>query len=162
MHSEWKDSAPAGGTAADALAAAARVVILAAVSPTDGPAVVVDGSAAGAIPARSTVALQPADVGRSVLVVFENGDELRPIIVGVVQEAPVATPRAAARRSATRTEVRVDGKRLSLEAEEEISLRCGEASITLRADGRLVIKGMEIVSRARGTHKVKGATVLIN
>ena len=56
----------------------------------------------------------------------------------------------------------IDGKRVCLEAEDELTLKSGKASITLQVDGRIVIKGMESVSRARGTHKVKGATVLIN
>lgn len=113
--------------------------------------------------ARTTVGVSAADVGRSVVVALEEGDAARPIILGVLREAvlePAEEVRLLARAGAP--EVSVDGKRVYVEGEDEVVLRCGEASISLRKDGRVTIRGMEIVSRARGTHKVKGATVLIN
>ena len=60
----------------------------------------------GVFPARATVALRRAMVGREVLVVFENGEMDKPIIVGVIephalQEAPAPTA-TAARRGAGR------------------------------------------------------------
>ena len=82
-----------------------------------------------------------------VLLLFENGDRGLPIVVGV--------PREGARR-------REPKRRLVLEAAEEITIACGKSSITLRRDGRVVIKGAELVSRASGTNKVRGATVQIN
>lgn len=113
--------------------------------------------------ARTTVAVSAADVGRSVVVALEDGDRSRPIILGILREA-VLEPEEEVRllAPAGAPEVSVDGKRVSVEGDDEVVLRCGEASISLRKDGRITIRGMEIVSRARGAHKVKGATVLIN
>jgi hypothetical protein len=48
------------------------------------------------------------------------------------------------------------------EATEEISITCGKSSITLRKDGRVVIKGTDLVSRAARTNKIRGAAVKIN
>ncbi|MCC6418741.1 MAG: hypothetical protein IT429_10940, partial [Gemmataceae bacterium] len=48
------------------------------------------------------------------------------------------------------------------DAKEEIVLRCGKSSITLRKDGKVVVLGAEVVSRASGTNKIKGAAVRIN
>jgi uncharacterized protein involved in type VI secretion and phage assembly len=165
--------------------AGVRVARLVSADVTAGPLVECGGAGTAPVAARSTVALTPADAGRSALVVFEDGDVRRPIIVGLLQEPAVTSsahgPAAAgtgsdaagpaeqqavvaataAPRSARR-DVHIDGEHVSLDAKQELVLRCGEASVTLRADGRIVIKGMEIVSRARGTHKVKGASVLIN
>lgn len=109
------------------------------------------------VEARSTVPLSPTLAGKRVLLVHEEGAADRPIVIGVVQDAPVIREMPARGR-----EVRIEGKALHLEGDEEVTLRCGKASITLQADGRIEIRGVEIVSRARGTHKVKGATVLIN
>jgi len=59
-------------------------------------------------------------------------------------------------------EVVVDGKRVQIEGTEEVVLRCGKASITLHSNGRLVIRGAYIESRASGTNRIKGGAVLIN
>jgi hypothetical protein len=162
MKSDWREGGPPGEVAEEALVEGVRIALLAAADPDEGVSVSVGGPSEEAVAARSTVTLSAADVGRSVLVVFEGGDPRRPIVVGVLQDAPGLVPPAASGVERSAKDVRVNGKRVSLEAEEEITLRCGRASISLRADGRIVIKGMDIVSRARGTHKVKGATVLIN
>lgn len=59
-------------------------------------------------------------------------------------------------------DIRVDGKRIEIEGAAEIVLRCGEASITLRRNGRLILRGTYVESRSRGTNRIKGGTVLIN
>jgi hypothetical protein len=56
----------------------------------------------------------------------------------------------------------LDGRTLVFAAEEEIRLVCGKSSITLHKSGRVVIKGVEIVSRGTRTNKVKGGAVHIN
>jgi len=99
---------------------------------------------------RSTVPLQSDLAGREVLVVFEGGDVQRPIIVGVLQ---TASPPLS---------VQADGQRQVIEAEREIILKCGAASITLTRAGRIVIKGSYVLSRSSGVNKIKGAAVDIN
>ena len=59
-------------------------------------------------------------------------------------------------------EATLDGKRVVLEAADEIVLRCGEASITLRRNGRVVIRGTHVESRSRGVNRIKGGAVQIN
>lgn len=51
---------------------------------------------------------------------------------------------------------------LRFTAQERIELRCGDGSLILRADGKVIVKGNEVVSCARGVNKVKGAAVRIN
>jgi hypothetical protein len=58
--------------------------------------------------------------------------------------------------------VTVDGRQVTLEGRDEVVLRCGQSSITLTKDGRVVVKGVEIVSRASRTNKIKGGNVNIN
>ncbi|MBZ4422606.1 DUF6484 domain-containing protein [Myxococcus sp. RHSTA-1-4] len=132
------------------------------------------GNTAGPVPARlATVldgkALQEAVArGQKVVLLFENGDPGLPFIMGLIQE-PSATPlldallesppEATARRP---LEAHVDGKRVVIEGQDEIVLKCGEASITLRRNGRVIVKGTRLDSRATGTHRIKGGAVEIN
>lgn len=59
-------------------------------------------------------------------------------------------------------EALVDGKRVVIEAADEIVLQCGKASITLRRNGRVVIRGTYVETRAEGVNRVKGGSVQIN
>lgn len=56
----------------------------------------------------------------------------------------------------------VDGRRVELEAADELVLRCGEASIVLTRDGRITIRGHYVETRARGTNRIRGGSVQIN
>ena len=56
----------------------------------------------------------------------------------------------------------VDGKRVELRGEEEIVLTCGEASITLRRNGRIVVRGTYVETRSKGVNRIKGGSVQIN
>ncbi|MET0341179.1 MAG: hypothetical protein ABW252_09260 [Polyangiales bacterium] len=59
-------------------------------------------------------------------------------------------------------EVVVDGRRVVLEAADEIVLRCGRASIVLRRNGRVQIKGAYVETSSEGVNRIKGGTVQIN
>lgn len=59
-------------------------------------------------------------------------------------------------------EVDVDGRRVRVVAKDEIVLECGKASITLRRNGRIVIKGTYIETCSEGTNRIKGGQVRIN
>lgn len=109
--------------------------------------------------ARSAVALRREQVGASLVLAFEDGDVERPIVLGVLERGPLD---AGVSTVAQRFEAVVDGERRVIEAEREIVLRCGEASITLTRAGKVLIKGQQIVSRATGVNRIKGAAVDIN
>jgi hypothetical protein len=110
------------------------------------------------IAARSAVPLRHDQIGATVMVLHEEGDWARPIVVGVLQEGPLGTSPAVP----ARFDVQADGERLTLSAEREIVLRCGESSITLTRSGKVVIKGSYVLSRSTGYNKIKGAAVDIN
>jgi hypothetical protein len=105
----------------------------------------------------------PVGIGSQVLIVCENGDPEQAILIGVVAKMEASCDAAhAASADAPRRSARIDGESVVLEAESEIVLRCGKGSLTLTADGRIVLKGVEITSRALRQHKIKGGTVNIN
>lgn len=116
--------------------------------------------------------------GYPVVLMFENGDPGLPIIVGLVQEtraprpqsgagtespAPEnAVPESRAPESPAVIEACVDGKRIRIIGEDEIVLECGSASITLRRNGRVVVRGTYVETCSEGTNRIKGGQVRIN
>lgn len=49
-----------------------------------------------------------------------------------------------------------------LEAKHALTLRVGEGSITIREDGKILIKGKDLVSHAQRMNRIKGGSVSIN
>lgn len=126
--------------------------------PEDPPRVDFVGNARAPLPARSTVELPsgpPAQGLCEVLLVFERGLPDRPIIVGLLRDETQAL-------DTSETEVHVDGRRVEIEAADELVLRCGSASITLRRNGRMVLRGTYLETRAEGTNRIRGGNVSIN
>lgn len=88
-------------------------------------------------------------LGARVLVLLPGPGEERGIVLGVV--APYESPRP----DPTPSELR-------LEAGKRIELAVGESSLTMDAEGRVLLKGKDIVTRAKRTQKIRGGTVHIN
>ena len=148
--------------------AGAAVVLGRIVGVESGGAVSVEfPGVTGARAARLGVPLSREDLlaaqetAASVVLVFENGDPALPIIVGLVQATSSA--RAPAAPDVPRVlEADVDGKRVRIVAQDEIVLECGSASITLRRNGRVVVRGTYVESYSDGTNRIKGGQVRIN
>ncbi len=51
---------------------------------------------------------------------------------------------------------------LVLEAKHSLTLRVGAGSITIREDGKILIKGKDLVSHAQRLNRIKGGAVQIN
>lgn len=51
---------------------------------------------------------------------------------------------------------------LVIEATKNLTLKCGEGSITIRQDGKILIKGKDLVSHAQRMNRIKGGSVSIN
>ena len=107
----------------------------------------------GVLRARTVVSLDEQAVGQQAVLAFENGDQAKPIILGLI-----LTPEKTDRKAT----VAADGDKFVVLAEREIELRCGEASITLTRAGKVLIKGEYVLTRAKGLNRIKGAAVSIN
>ena len=59
-------------------------------------------------------------------------------------------------------EIKKKPENLVVEAKKRIDLKCGKSSIVMRRDGKLVVKGVDVVSRAKRNNKIKGGSVNIN
>jgi hypothetical protein len=136
----------------------------------------------GALPARSLVPLAAAEMGREVVIAFDSGDRRRPIVLGALVRSSLETgpnPAVAAiaataenpaeietqvvpARVGEGVEIERDGDRIVLEADREIVLRCGEASLTLTRAGKVLIRGTYVLSRSSGVNRLKGGSVQIN
>lgn len=134
-----------------------------------------------ALPAQASQLLVAVKSSQPVVLVFENGDAALPIITGFMQPAPNETvsgspesqPEASDAGTAVAalatelnaphvSEADVDGKRIRIVAQDEIVLECGNASITLRRNGRVVIRGTYVETYSEGTNRIKGGQVRIN
>jgi hypothetical protein len=130
---------------------------VAALDAGGGPLVTLDGAADPLPrPADATVLVSAADIGSAVTLLVAS-DGRPPIITGVVQRLACDPLSRAAP-----TVVTLDGESLVFEAQREIVLRCGKSSLTLTRDGKVVLRGTDLLEASSGSHRIRGATVEIN
>jgi hypothetical protein len=111
-----------------------------------------------AVAARTTLALMADDIGVEVVLQFEAGDPERPIILGCLRSTE-AWPLA---ERPAQVHLDADGRRLVVDAKEEITLRCGKASITLTKAGKVIVQGTYVLHRSSGVMRIKGGSVQLN
>jgi hypothetical protein len=132
--------------------------VLGGLSAEGEPLVDFCGNPAGRqLSAVATIPVRPEDVGKDAILLFEDGDPARPVLVGLVQ--PPVTSQSAASNGLN---VTVDGRQITFSAQEEICLRCGEASITLTSKGKILIKGAYLLSQSSGPNRIKGGSIHLN
>jgi hypothetical protein len=148
--------------------AGARLGTLVDVDGEGRPLVIFPGGPAAPSPARLAVSApapgaEELQQGVAVVLLFEDGDARRPIVVGIVRDRfePRAERPVALLSEDTRA-LTLNGSAVIVEGQDEIVLKCGLGSLTIRANGQIVIKGTRLVSRASETNKIRGAAVHIN
>jgi hypothetical protein len=142
--------------------------------------------------ALATIPVLPQHIGRQVALLFTQGADSRPIVIGflysplqqmldnlieqsseipipvletmdqTVFDEPVTTSTQTTNADLHGDTVHVDGKRVVLEGQEEVVLKCGEASITLTRNGKVVIRGKYLLSRSSGVNRILGGSVQVN
>jgi len=111
-----------------------------------------------AILARSTTQMDRKDIGCEVALLFEGGDPRLPLIIGKIQHVenePVEQEKQL-------TTAELDGESIVLSARQNITLKCGKASITLTKSGKVILRGAYLLSRSSGVNRIKGGSVQIN
>ena len=105
-----------------------------------------------AIVARSTAELTYEMIGCDLALLFEGGDPAKPVIVGRIVD-PVQSDRTSVIR---------DGELVRVTATEQLELRCGKASIVMKKDGHITIRGSYLVSHASAANRIRGGSVNLN
>ena len=130
--------------------------------------------------AISTLALTAQHVDRKVALLFNQGDLNQPVVMGLIHNpldhildnvelmptSDEVTEEPAGRSDNLQVDaenqVLVDGKKVSIEGAEEVTLKCGKASITLTKSGKILIRGTYLLNRSSGVNKILGGAVQIN
>ena len=112
-----------------------------------------------AIPARSLTHLGADDVGSEVALLFEDGRHDSPLIIGCIMN-PVRQP--ADKRAEMPLVATDDNAPIVIQSKRALEFRCGKASMVMKADGTVTIRGTQILTRAERSNRVQGATVLLN
>jgi hypothetical protein len=94
--------------------------------------------------------LGAGDLGAEVALIFVGGDPSRPLILDKL---------ARPARFSTAT---IHERELVFEADRQITLRCGKSSMTLTRDGRIVICGKDLLSRASSVNRIRGGVIQLN
>ena len=90
------------------------------------------------------------NAGDPVLVIAPSSAQDKGVILGLV--GPYRPP----------AQISGPAEHLTVEASESLALKCGDGSIELRKDGKVLVKGKDIVSYATRVQRIKGGTVSIN
>lgn len=126
---------------------------------TNGP---VAARVSGSI--RSGLETQQISIFSQVLIAFENNDSQKPVVMDSVDSA--VDVRRHDQELAFQVDkpqhITVDGRTMTFDAREKITLRCGKASITLTQSGRIIIRGAHVLSRSSGVNRIQGGSVRIN
>ena len=99
----------------------------------------------------SRLQLAPGD---TVLIWTADDEQQRGVVLGRIGPSRATVPEVD-----TADEILDE---IVIEARKNLTLKCGEGSITLREDGKVLIKGKDLVSRAQRMNRVKGGAVSIN
>lgn len=114
------------------------------------PALEMDG-----VTAQSMVSLDTSHLGNEVAIGFADSDPARLMVLGLIIQPERAKPSQA-------LHMKIDGERVTMQAQHELELRCGDAAILLTCDGNIQIRGTYITSHASATQRILGGAVSVN
>ena len=134
------------------------------------------------INAITTLVLSEQHINRQVALLFNQGDLSQPIVIGLIHSPLQAMidnfeEQQSEIQSIDKTElddnvelagslktddVLVEGKRISFEAQDEMVFKCGEWSITLTKEGKVLIRGKYLLNRSSGVNRIMGGSVQVN
>jgi hypothetical protein len=137
--------------------------------------------------ALTTVSVTRNHISRQVALLFNGGDTKQPVIMGFIYkplddllenfellpvkenkvDSPFPEPRnevhtAADVKHKSDNLVTVDGKQVCIEGADEVTFKCGKASITLTKSGKILIRGTYLLNRSTGVNRIMGGSVQVN
>lgn len=137
--------------------------VLVGFSPDQKPLVIyADNLSEKPVIADATVQLTDELLGKKVALLFTNGDPEHPIIIGPIHEQHILKSDVSDKLVDKPLVVVLDGERIVLNAVNELTLKCGEASLTLKKNGKILLSGTNLLTRAKFSNRIKGGSVQIN
>jgi len=114
------------------------------------------------VPEGRRIACVPLEVADGQTLTLAIGDDIL-VHCGEGEDVGVVLGRIGPSRAPVPDPVSVDTPdELVLEAKHSLTLRVGDGSITIREDGKILIKGKDLVSHARRLNRIRGGAVQIN
>ena len=101
--------------------------------------------------ARTLVGALDLEPGDQVLVAVVGNEDPDLVILGRLFNPSVPV-----------RDIRINGRRVSIDAESELVLKCASATIRIGRDGLIAVRGDRVTSQARGTNRIRGGSVEIN
>jgi hypothetical protein len=83
-------------------------------------------------------------------------------VLVLMPEAPGQHGCVLGRVGRYRAQAAAPPRQLTIEAGERLTLKCGQSTVELRGDGKLAVRGTDVLTRAKRTNRIKGGTVAIN
>lgn len=139
------------------------------------------GEDIGPLAALSTISVGAEHIGRQVGLLFVNGQEMTPVLIGFIHnplhnfldnlqmgESITKVPKHPAQQKTEQEDeakepiAYADGDRIVIEAKEEVVLKCGDASISLNKNGKVSIRGKYLLNRSTGVNRIMGGSVQVN
>lgn len=129
------------------------------------------GNRLGPLTARTSLSLDEEQLRRAIrerqsaVLLFENGDPALPIVIGLLHassETPLLDAVLEQSLAGLPRHVQVDGQQVLIEGREQLVLKCGKATLTLRSDGMVVLRGVNIRTEADEVQRIRGGKVQIN
>lgn len=137
------------------------------------------------VEATTTLSLTTREIGRQAALLFIESKIDKPVVVGLIhspldmllesyQETGIdlEVAREVEKDDNARDDtdeplhafddVTIDGKKVHIEAQEEIVFKCGESSITMTRAGKITIRGKYILNRSSGVNRILGGSVQVN
>lgn len=128
--------------------------------------------------ALSAVPVSENKVGRQVIMTYADGNPDMPVILGLIhnplmdiiesqntethKESDSEIMEIELEQAGDKKELLVDNKKIVINAEDEIVLRCGQSSITLTKAGKIFIRGKYLLNRSSGVNRIVGGSVQVN
>jgi len=133
--------------------------------------------------AITTLVLTEQHVNRQVALLFKDGDLAHPIVIGLIHsplqamidnfedqqnEIPNSLKTECENDNVELAanfktdDILVEGKKVIFEAQDEMIFKCGESSITLTKEGKVLIRGKYLLNRSSGVNRIMGGSVQVN
>ena len=132
--------------------------------------------------ALTTCQLESRHIGREVALMFVKQ---QPLVIGVIHNplaelfesnllsGSAAEPKATLREpeqsvhqqstvSMKFTDVESDQEHVVVSAKKSITLQCGDSSLVLRKDGKVILRGRYLLSRATDVNRILGGSIQMN